>query len=237
MVLSPQQIAHFSITRFMKFPGIIPPELVSAAKQQLLADFADPTPPFRPAPDAKIYGLLERDGAYGKIIRYAGILDILADLIGDDIVFTTNRHNHGSLNRRGENRVRLHRDVLRIGHYTVIVYLDDAPADNAATIVVPGSHLWQHFPEDDGGMWLDPEGHPYSDLSGQTFPVIAGAGDILVFDSYVYHSVGENRTDNTRATLALGYAPVDELIGVVPPNQVLVRGRDLYRGNIAGTKP
>ena len=235
-MLSPYVIQHFIQNGFLKFEGIIPPDMVQEAKQVLLEEYQNPTGPHKLSDThtvSKLYAMHDRGDVFTNMIRLPSIIDILASLMGENIVFTPNRHNQGGMNRRGDATFRYHRDQLRPGHYSVIVYLDDSTPENGATYVIPGSHHLPHFPERDGGMWLDPSGHEFSPLCAQGVPVPVKAGGILVFDSYLFHTVGDNMTDNSRASVVLGYAPVNELTGVVPPYQQRVSGVDLYRGNVS----
>jgi len=82
--------------------------------------------------------------------------------------------------------------------------------------------------------WMD-EHSVYRDLIGQAVPIEAAVGDILIFDSLAFHTVGTNRTDTPRTSLILGYTAVDELLPLEEPNpyRTIVRGERLYRGNTA----
>ncbi len=235
-MLSARQIDHFECVGFLRLPGIIPYPLVAAAQDALIADFAKPTMPFSRNSNgqvSKIYSLHTRNKAYWRIATMPTILEILRDILGEHIVYTVNRHNHGERNNRDHfNFVRLHRDVPNPGHVTVAVYLNDATVDNGATLIIPGSHRWPHAAVKDDGIWLDSIGHPYSDLHGQAVQVAVDAGGIIVFNSYAYHSTGANMTTVPRDSLIFGFEPVHERLGVVAPHQILVSGADQDRGNI-----
>lgn len=236
--LSHAQTRHFSDAGFLCLRDVAPRELVERAKAQLMQDLEQPSGPMNRTAEGvayKMYGLLERDGAYEQIIKLPRLLDALEDLLGADIVYTRNRHNHGSLNRAGENGsvVRLHRDVLRVGYISAVAYLEDTTIENGATLVVPTSHRWPYASDHDGGMWLEHiEQHEYIGLADQAVPVLARAGDVLLFEGLLFHAVADNTSGGTRASLVLGYRAVDELSGVNEQTECLVRGRDLYRGNI-----
>ena len=58
------------------------------------------------------------------------------------------------------------------------------------------------------------------------------AGDVLLFNATLFHSVGINYTNTQRRSVALGYRAVDELDPT--PNldtQMLVAGEWSYRGH------
>ncbi|MDP9104823.1 MAG: phytanoyl-CoA dioxygenase family protein [Candidatus Eremiobacteraeota bacterium] len=235
--LSTAQIDHFADVGFLRVKHVVPKHLVDTAKERLVADLESPTGPHYKNGDGaayKLYGLLERGGPYESIITYPPLLDVMEALVGGDIVYTRNRHNHGSLMPAGESVFRPHRDILRSGYVSVIVYLDNVTADNGPTLVIPSSHRWPFAADREDGIFLDLMTHPgYADLCDQMVPVLAAPGDIVAFDGLLFHAAARNAAAaGTRASLALGYRAVDELTGVSEHAEYLVRGRDLYRGNI-----
>ena len=71
--------------------------------------------------------------------------------------------------------------------------IDDFTADNGATIVVPGSHLFGRQPD------------PDLDQDADWRPMEAPAGSFVVLDGRVWHSTGANVTDRTRIGLATNF--------------------------------
>ena len=71
--------------------------------------------------------------------------------------------------------------------------IDDFTAENGATIVVPGSHLFGREPDQE----LDTD-------AGWT-PAVAPAGSFIVLDGRVWHSTGENRTGRPRIGLTTNF--------------------------------
>ena len=71
--------------------------------------------------------------------------------------------------------------------------IDDFTAENGATIVVPGSHLFGREPDQE----LDAE-------AGWS-PAVAPAGSFIVLDGRVWHSTGENRTGRPRIGLTTNF--------------------------------
>ena len=235
-MLSGVAVKHFQDVGFLRVRDTVPQALVQEARSSLAADIDLGIDPCYRKPDGsayKMYGLLERGGAYESIIRLPSILNLLAQLIGPDIVYTRNRHNHGSLNRRGDFTEGLHRDVIKTSLLTVIVYLEDVSMEEGPTILIPGSHKWPHVPDGDRGIYLENISYPdFAELADQAVPVLASAGDVLIFEGCVLHTAGTHTSDKTRASMVLAYRAVDELTGVNEPYEVLVQGRNLYRGNI-----
>ena len=234
--LSEVEIKHFADVGFLRVPAVIPPDLIIAAKSSLETDLKRPSGPYYKDTKGmayKLYGLLERGSAYEDIIRMPILLDVLEDLLGPDLVYTRNRHNHGSLNQTGHNADGLHRDVLRGEYVSVIVYLEEVTPENGPTIVIPGSHRWSYAPDQSDGIFLDSIAFAeYRGLAVQAVPILAGPGDLLLFEGVLFHTAQKNTSGKTRASLVLGYRAVDELNGVIDRTECLVRGRDLYRGNV-----
>jgi ectoine hydroxylase-related dioxygenase (phytanoyl-CoA dioxygenase family) len=58
-------------------------------------------------------------------------------------------------------------------------------------------------------------------------------GGILIFDSLAFHSVGKNKSSDTRMSIAGGYTSTDELVPLEDDTlREIVRGERLYRGSI-----
>ena len=56
-------------------------------------------------------------------------------------------------------------------------------------------------------------------------------GGLLAIDSLLWHSVGPNRTGQTRTSMTMGYHSVDDLASVEDPQRLLVRGGRAYTGH------
>lgn len=229
--LTDLQVRHFRDCGYLRLPHVI-----DSATCETLVDFV--ADQHHQAPEGgKLYGLLDRDPALiGDLIRRPSLIGPLTSLLGPNIVYVTNRHNHATLNPPGRTENRLHRDILQPtrGLLTVVIYLQDAATSNGATHIIPGSHYLPSMgvPQPNGGgTWMD-EHDQYAGLDAQALPVIATAGDALVFDGLVFHTAGANTGPGTRASLTLGYRAVDELDRRPDPaDQILVTGEFLYRGN------
>jgi ectoine hydroxylase-related dioxygenase (phytanoyl-CoA dioxygenase family) len=187
----------------------------------------------------KMYGLYERNKALIRdLISNPKLIEPLQSLLGPNVVFVTNRHNHATANDAEGTMAefRLHRDILQPtrGLVTAAVYLEDSSTDNGCTYIVPGS---QYLPyvgvsqESGGGTWMDE--HPeYEGLLGQALPVPMPKGGVLLFDGLAFHTVGQNTSGRTRMSLTLGFRSTDELdANPDDKRQVVVTGKHTYRGN------
>lgn len=99
----------------------------------------------------------------------------------------------------GEGAQMFHRDRLAWGghippsiepQFNTIWALTDFTADNGATRVVPGSHLWDH------GRKAAPE---------EACQAVMARGSVLIYTGSVIHSGGENRTNEVRQGLNITY--------------------------------
>ena len=94
----------------------------------------------------RISAIWERGGIFRETITCDEILNPLESLLGSNIEFVLNRHNHIYLRDAGSSHsLELHRDVRHWSRTiaTVLVYLEDTNLENGCTRVVPGSH---HLP-------------------------------------------------------------------------------------------
>jgi hypothetical protein len=94
---------------------------------------------------------------------------------------------------------KVHRDVatyipgynLRIN---MLVMLDDFTNENGATRILPGSHFYPEQPDD---KFFD----------DNCITIRGKAGSIVLFNSYLWHKGGLNRTSNNRVALTLSFGP------------------------------
>jgi hypothetical protein len=101
----------------------------------------------------------------------------------------------------GQGAQPLHRDRGVWGKYlnrsietqfSTIWAVDEFTADNGATRVVPGSHLWEASRE--------PE-------PGEIFAAVMRPGSVLLYNGSVLHGGGANRGDTSRLGVLLHYCP------------------------------
>jgi phytanoyl-CoA hydroxylase len=187
----------------------------------------------------KLYGLYGRNPEIVKsLITHPRLVAALKSLLGPNVVFVTNRHNHATVNDSTgtKSEARLHRDILQPtrGLLTVVVYLEESTINNGCTHILPGS---QNLPyvgvpqPNGGGTWMD-EHEEYEGLCDQALPVPMPEGGMLLFNGLAFHSVGRNWSDKTRMSVTLGFRSVDELDRHPDPErQILVSGEYIYRGN------
>lgn len=208
-------------------------EFVSREKQ--LADTAMPIGEIV----TKLYGLYDRSPELmHKVISHPNILDPVQSIVGPNVIFTKNRHNHATVNDSRSTKLesRLHRDILQPtrGLVTAAIYLEDTSLENGCTHIVPGSHNLPYVgvpQEDGGGTWMDEHGE-YAGLEDQALPVPMREGGVLLFNGLAFHGVGTNSGNGTRMSITLGFRAADELAyHADQEREILVSGDNLYRGN------
>jgi len=132
--------------------------------------------------------------------KVLGILGWNIQLYHSQLVVAPTEREAGDANRPGWHRdsgrltVELETDPQPRVSLKVGFHLSDATAPDRGNMwVVPGSHLWPRGlqPEDD-----DP----------RALPVLAAAGDAVLFDRRLWHRGGVNRAAATRKILFYGYS-------------------------------
>ena len=148
MELTPQEIQLFRHNGFIKFPTQLSRDHVEALKVAALKDIAEAVEPVARQGDRiiRISAVWQRSGIFQETITCDEILNPLESLLGPNIEFVLNRHNHVYLRDAGSTHsLELHRDVRHWSRTiaTVLVYLEETTLENGCTRVVPGSH---HLP-------------------------------------------------------------------------------------------
>ena len=222
--LTTEEIHLFRHNGFVKFPNILPTSQVEAIKTAALDDVQNQIEPVvrQHGQVIRISKIWERGGIFRQTIASPDVLEPLSSLLGENIDYVLNRHNHIYLrNRESTHSLELHRDVQHWSRTiaTVLIYLEETTLENGCTHLVPGSHLLSD---------LLKELTEAAKL--QTVPIPMPAGGMIAIDSMILHSTGVNRTEGTRMSMTLGYPRTDEL-ALETPKRVLVRGKRIYRGN------
>ena len=229
MELTPQEIQLFRHNGFIKFPTQLSQAHVKALKAAALKDIAEGVEPVARQEDRiiRISAVWQRGGIFRETVTCDEILNPLESLLGTNIEFILNRHNHIYLRDAGSTHsLEFHRDVRHWSRTiaTVLVYLEDTHLENGCTRVVPGSHHLPAFAQLKDDTIQDT-------AASQAIPLPMPAGGLLAIDSMIIHAAGINRTDKTRMSMTLGYHSADELATGDDPKKVLVRGVRPYRGN------
>ena len=234
--LSHEQSRHFRSQGYYRLPHVFTPAETTdlaafvgqeAAQAQALG-----------SKTMKLYGLYDRNrDLMHRTVTNPKLVGALQSLLGPNVVFVKNRHNHATVNQtRGEPSEGLHRDILQPtrGLVTAAVYVEDSTLENGATRIIPGSHDMPYVgapQQNGGGTWMA-EHEEYTGLEDQAVSVPMPAGGVLLFNGLVFHGVGANTTGGSRMSITLGFRSADELDAHPDQErQVLVAGDYIYRGN------
>lgn len=231
------QIDLFRRVGYLRLEGFFDTETVDTLRSEMDQHIQQRVPPFFEDDAGRIYrlnNLFDRSEVFKRVFKMPKLLEVLQSLLGPNIEFVKNRHNHATMNTRADTHFRLHRDNLQWSRnmVSIIIYLDDATAETGATHIIPGSQFLPFVgTPNNGGTWMDSH-HVFASLIDQSIPIPMKIGGILIFDSLAFHSVGTNVTDKTRRSIAIGYTSVDELLPVQDNTyREVVLGERLYRGS------
>ena len=147
----------------------------------------------------RLHGLLARSPAFGELITEPLLLAMCEHFLAprcDDYRVST-----GELMAlgKGESNQTLHRDADSWHHFprprpeilvSANLALTDFTERNGATVVVPGSHLWE------------PERRATKDERGKA---VMRRGSALLYSGNVLHGGGANETDEIRIGCYVGY--------------------------------
>jgi Phytanoyl-CoA dioxygenase (PhyH) len=145
--------------------------------------------------------------AVWRLIQHPTATAFLADLFGDELVCVGVSYTRSDPGYPG---MPLHTDSHPYGSnilgaagtppvlVRVLYYLNDLTPERAPLRVVPFSHLSLHAD-------AMPYGRFRSDVDEEV--VTCGAGDAIAINQRLFHGVGANRSDASRALIAVSYRP------------------------------
>src|SRR5436190_18585977 len=230
--LSLEQINFFRKTGYLRLMECVPEDYQEKIRAFILQQVQNKIEPYRINSNGQIRRLdrlVDRDPIFLEVLRLPIILQPLESLLGPNIELTRFRHNHATLNYRGDIPFRLHRDILQWSRaiITAMIYLEETTLENGCTHIVPTSQELPFAgmaPDGGGGNWAD-DHDPYYHVLNQALPVPMPKGGILLINSLAFHSVGVNSTANSRMSMTLAFHSVDELGGIKDdPKRILLTG-------------
>ena len=154
---------------------------------------------------------LHRDTVFAEFARDDGVLDIVAQLLGDDLDCFLSQFIFKTPGAYGQP---WHQDALYFpfepdAQLGVWLAVTAATLDNGCLHVLPGSqreavhaHTRDERPGSNYG-YLEIVDH---DMSG-AIPVLMQPGDLLVFHSHLMHRSTDNVSDGIRAAMVYHYSP------------------------------
>src|SRR5690606_11803468 len=154
---------------------------------------------------------LHRDPSFERFARDPALLDLVAELLGEDVDCFLSQFIFKTPGAYGQP---WHQDALYFPfepdrQLGVWLAVSAATLDNGCLQVLPGSHtepVHAHQRDQRPGSnygYLEIVDH---DMSG-AIPVLMEPGDVLLFHSHLMHCSTDNRTSAIRAAMVYHYSP------------------------------
>jgi ectoine hydroxylase-related dioxygenase (phytanoyl-CoA dioxygenase family) len=148
--------------------------------------------------NVRVFYLLELDAIFRELIEHPMAVDMAKSVLGDNYLISNFTAN---IARPGSKSMGLHSDQslvspdpwLTINALNVIWCLTDCYFENGATLYIPGSNKWERR-----------EDIP-KNAKQLLKPFEAKAGSIIVMDGRVWHTSGQNVTQDQDRALLFGY--------------------------------
>jgi ectoine hydroxylase-related dioxygenase (phytanoyl-CoA dioxygenase family) len=148
--------------------------------------------------------LLDSDPAFGAFVTHPGVLAAVWHILGRPFRMGAGA---GRDPQPGHGQQGLHMDCVDSGPgtpfqvVTALGLVDDFTAENGATRLVPGSHLFRRPPPK---SFSDPSSrHPAQVI------VTAPAGSVLVFNGHLWHGGTRNRSTGNRRVVQCSFAAAE----------------------------
>jgi ectoine hydroxylase-related dioxygenase (phytanoyl-CoA dioxygenase family) len=188
-------------------PGVLDADRVEHVRGRLVEAAAESerrgAPTFIPGLDpnpsnVRVFNLLDLDAVFRELIVHPVALSIVRQLLGNQFIisnFTANiaKPGSGSMFIHSDQAVVIPEPWLEPWSMNIIWCLDDCREENGATRYLPGSHRLTRAEELPG------------DAAARMAPFEAPAGAIIALDGRVWHTSGENCTDDEERALLFGY--------------------------------
>lgn len=149
------------------------------------------------------YTNADQGGAHHVLASGGVFVDVLEQIAAIPWLETSLRgrlivNSYGAFDNRADRELyvcNVHRDIRfhlseRPLMLNLLVMVDDFTLDNGATFLLPGSHTEAERPSDER-------------FFGSAKRAVGQAGDLLVFDSRLWHAAGRNQTPASRRALTI----------------------------------
>ncbi len=213
-VATAERLRQLQTDGFCMFDAVIPADKVESVRDSVAATTDQH---FKENPEtylgvSHLAGLAAFDQSFTDYVGDSRIIELAEALWGPPIRIS---NTSATINEPGKPRGAWHADVPfnqnnagRIPapypdaciHLTTLFMLSPFTEENGGTLVVPGSHRTTNNPTSDIGV--DPTS-PYP----TEYLVTGNAGDVVMFDSRMWHSPNVNSSSERRVAIAIRYAP------------------------------
>lgn len=158
--------------------------------------------------------LLAYDTWYLTVARMPEILDLVAQVIGEDVALWNS--SFFAKPAKVGTKTPWHQDgeywpIEPLATCTVWIALDAATPENGCLQVIPGSHrsreLAKHNQNDAGGLALSLELDSSQFDEAEAVDIVLEPGQVSLHDVYLYHGSEPNHSDQSRRGMTLRFMP------------------------------
>jgi hypothetical protein len=207
-MLTDDQLRQLDEEGCLLLHGLMPPGLLDDLCRRVAELFAEERDragsEFKTEPGARrLANLVNKGEVFERVILTPAVLRCAERVLGPR--FKLSSLNVRSTDPHSDADQPLHADSGAVADETgyfvcnSVWILDDFTAENGATRMVPGSHLWRRLPPPD--MY---EPHPAQQL------VTGDAGSVVVMNAHMWHGGTANRTARPRRAMHVYYTRFDQ---------------------------
>ncbi|MEQ9410488.1 MAG: phytanoyl-CoA dioxygenase family protein [Fuerstiella sp.] len=176
--------------------------------------------------------LLAYDTWFLTVARIPEILDMVAQVIGDDVALWN--CSFFAKPAKVGTRTPWHQDgeywpIEPLATCTVWIAVDASTPENGCLRVIPGSHrdkrLARHSQNDAAGLALNLELDQSEFNEADAVDIVLEPGQVSLHDVYLYHGSEANRSDQPRRGLTLRYMPTTSVYRHDQPTRFQPDGR------------
>ncbi|NQD38059.1 hypothetical protein HPT27_13585 [Permianibacter sp. IMCC34836] len=184
---------------YVLVPAVFPADTVAAVRLALdaaLLQYADLHQQlgYTNAEQGGAHHVLAKGGVFLETLSFLSRLDWLTHYLRSKLVI----NSYGGFDNRRDRKLyvrNIHRDIRffsteRPLMLNLLVMIDDFTIHNGATHLLPGSHRQEQQPDD-------------ALFYARAERAVGRSGDLLVFDSRLWHAAGHNETDGSRRALTI----------------------------------
>lgn len=201
-----EQIRHLEVEGYLVLPRILPPEMITRIKSEMLAADMSHTS-YSQSQTRSVTQPQWVSRAVCELIGFPPMIEFLTALMGPEIVFT-----RGFFQRTlpGSPGISMHTDGQPHGSnlfgyegscprlLRVLYYLDDLTPERAPFRLIPRSHLSFHA---EASPYVRYKSHP------EEISLVVPAGSAVLVPSLLFHGSHPNKASTPRELVQLGYRP------------------------------
>lgn len=204
-----EHVREVELAGFTVLGQVVPdPEAVRRSVAKTVEDTAG----YSPEGVGFLATILNHDSSIAPFLHNERLLEVVQHMVGP---FAHVSFASAIINAPGNQRGKWHADWPfnqeiaghvpapypdAVMHLTTLWMLSPFTADTGGTLVVPGSHRSPTNPTADNGF------DRYQPVPGE-LNATGEAGDVLLFDSRLWHATAPNKTGEPRVALAIRFAP------------------------------